>query len=215
MNKNHEKIWHAGVRILAISGKIGSGKDWLARAVLSAIRAHGCTCAISVAFADALKVNVLCLMPYGTSADVVNDSKTPETRVLLQRAGGEMRDKLGKDVYVRHLDAWLRMQCYRSGIDYVVVPDVRFANELEYLRSIGAIAVRLDAPTRTKLKLDTEFGGDIQARQRAETNISEVSLDDCHDLFDLVILNEPAQAAHVAQHDLPKVLSLLLSDKCQ
>jgi hypothetical protein len=98
----------------------------------------------------------------------------------------------------------------------VVVPDVRFPNELAYLRSKGAILVRLVSPERTQARLESEFGSphdpvhglaNKAALEAAAAHVSETALDNqpLAD-FDFVIANDPANAERVAEVDFPAIL---------
>lgn len=145
------------MKLLGLAGKSGAGKDTLANELTEK---YGF---IRVGFADALKESLLALDPviptvYGSTT--INHrlsylvrmhgwEKTkrtePEVRRLLQVFGTEVgRAVLGKDAWVHVLDR--KLQDMMHSDTKVVVADVRFRNEAEYIRGWGGTVVRVDRP---------------------------------------------------------------------
>ncbi|WP_410576640.1 hypothetical protein [Amycolatopsis sp. lyj-108] len=136
-------------RSVGIVGRMRSGKDTAAGVL---VRHHGYT---RLGFADPLKA-----MAYETSplvregerlADVVDrigweraKDAYPETRRVLQRLGVSAREALGPGVWVNALTDRVRLVH-----GPVVVPDVRFANEADELRSRGFVILRVRRPGLT------------------------------------------------------------------
>lgn len=152
-------------RIIGIAGAIGSGKDTIAGYLA---REHGYT---RVAFADALKGEVKLRFrrtllrisafvgPYEPAPvgpdheshlmqtpcedcriDWLIQHKPPIVRELLQEYGTEVRRKDDNHYWLKR---WTeRMQHYT----WVVVPDVRFENEMDWIRMHSGKVVRVHRP---------------------------------------------------------------------
>lgn len=110
--------------------------------------------------------------------------EVPDVRRLLQRLGVAAREHLGPDVWVRAAER------QRAGIDGpCVFTDVRFPNELDWLRYRGAVIVRIDRP-------GYEPGPDA--------HVSETALDDVwpdYTLLNIGTLTElHARVARLLEH---------------
>ncbi len=132
--------------IVGITGYAQHGKDTSAKVLVEEFDF------VRVGFADALKELALKVDPivsYHPDAleglmHVVNDrlsyvvqhqgweaaKKLPEVRRFLQVLGTEARNVLGEDVWVHALDNTLRERMTAAN---VVIPDVRFPNEANYV----------------------------------------------------------------------------------
>lgn len=104
-----------------------------------------------IAFADPIRQMALSINPYIVDPtldqptkykDLINDlgyensKKLPEVRRLLQVLGTEAgRDLFGTNVWIDVLDKNVR----KSTADLVVVTDVRFANEVDYIKRNGLL----------------------------------------------------------------------------
>lgn len=124
-------------RVVGLTGLAGSGKSTIARELVQVYRATPCSLAtwfkVPSAAQGAPLAEVFGVIP-----------KTPKTRSFLQRRGTEEgRDVHGDDWWIRHADADLyRLGSY--GVELVVVDDVRFRNEAEWVNSIpDSLLVRL------------------------------------------------------------------------
>ena len=112
-----------GTRVLGIGHKARHGKDTAATTLLRAIpRAR------RIGFADDLYT--IARIRHGMTA------KDP---ALLQRLGLEYRDEFGADVWIRSV----YLKLCDDPAPLVVIPDVRFPNELDFIRSLGGIALRV------------------------------------------------------------------------
>ena len=117
-------------------------------------------------FADALKDEVLDRLPrtlgaylestmhLENTADrrrLMYELKPPLVRALLQEYGTEVRRADDPRYWVKKVAGW--------GEDYrpqrLVVPDVRFRNEIEFVRALGGRYVRVDRPGVESVALDT------------------------------------------------------------
>ena len=113
-------------RIIGLMGYAHAGKDTAAEGLIAA----GWT---RVAFADALKAVAQHIGWDGR--------KDAHGRVLLQRLGVAVRDYVDSEAWVRAAARTI------DGIDGdVVVTDVRFPNEVEFIRARCGMVVRIDRP---------------------------------------------------------------------
>jgi hypothetical protein len=166
------------INIYAFSGKLGTGKDYLARKFIKINDLHNYA---YVCFSDIIKLNTIVFDKI--DFDRVFVAKDEESRSLLQRNGTENgRNKYGEDVWIRYMHNSIRMHAMR-GIKNVIITDLRFKNEYEYLNALGAVIFRIEAPQRHRDKVIEEFGTD-----RVMTHSSETDLDDVK--FEKTIRND-------------------------
>lgn len=133
--------------LIGITGLAGSGKDTAGAFLVE----RGWT---RIGFADALKDLALRINPLVAWEDMeadwrlsdaidtfgANEAKfrVPEVRRFYQALGNEAREVLGDTVW---LEAWKRQAVQH---DKVVVTDVRYPNEAEFIKSLGGRVVRID-----------------------------------------------------------------------
>ncbi|MBS1722828.1 MAG: hypothetical protein JSS66_07605 [Armatimonadetes bacterium] len=132
------------MKLIGVSGKKRSGKDTFYQFLANnpSLTVH------RVAFADALKAEVYerILQPDGLARDLMENDDTKERfRTLMQWWGTEYRRQLFRDDYwlvqlANTLEQWKDDDCI------VVVTDVRFPNEFEFIRSRGGLNVRIERP---------------------------------------------------------------------
>ncbi len=172
------------MQIIGISGKAGSGKDWLA-GLLGRVAGYK-----KWSFSLPMKA-----AGYGTgfSLEEVDVTKPPHVRAWLQRYGTEEhRDKYRPDFWLRCADYFLGVLAAQGMADRVVFPDVRFANELDWVHAHGGKVVRL-----WHSETDVVDGREGYSTPRpyplagteAASHISETALDHCG-RFDLEIVND-------------------------
>lgn len=162
------------MRVVAISGKKGTGKDWYASKLLNE-QPERC---VIVAFADALKMRL-----YGQDHyDVLAAKKTIQTRALLIETGTRERQEYGPDFFAKQLIALLELYS-RRGIRNVIISDLRLKDELYILQGAhasGTIAlhlVRMEAPERNRERIEQEANGNTELAAALAQDISEVDLD--------------------------------------
>jgi hypothetical protein len=139
-------------------------------------------------------------------------NKSAETRSKLQiyatdycRNGGELKIKDKFSIY-NEPSIWIKSlyleiknilsKSYDVKKDVFIITDVRFENEANFLKSIGANIVRIISPTRNNSKLLEEAKKNYTDENeinnfitRIKNHESETNLDKYH--FDYVINNEP------------------------
>lgn len=165
------------IDIVGLSGKIGSGKDHIARQYF---KPHG-----YYNFSLAWHFKVWLAGKGEATYEEVFHTKPPHVRDLLQKEGTERgRMVYGNDVWVNTMVNWMELLSDSWGINKFIVPDVRFKNEVAAIQSRGGRVIRIIAPEREKIANPTE---------EARNHISEIDLDD-YDIghFDGLIFNDPA-----------------------
>jgi hypothetical protein len=176
--------------LIGLCGKMGSGKDYIAsKYIIPYIENTLQLKTLQMSFADQLKVNIM--TKENISYQDVYINKTNETRCLLQREGTEQgRNIYGADIWLRYLENWINVYQQR-GIQAVVVPDVRFRNELDYIHKRGGFIIRVDAKTRNDMRLLNESKGDPKIYKRLALHQSECDLDALsNDKFDFILNND-------------------------
>lgn len=116
--------------IIGIAGKAGTGKSTLARVLSVAYCAH------TTAFADALKAGAYRI--YGASGWF--PQKEPYIRKWLQSRGEEGRAQEGN----LWLQVWESLYGY---LPAVIIGDVRYPNEVQFIQEKGGIVLYLDDGT--------------------------------------------------------------------
>jgi hypothetical protein len=172
--------------LIGLVGKLGSGKDYIADNIVIPLfkEPH-----LKMAFADQIKINVMTKNNIPFNDVYVN--KTEQSRTLLQQEGTEKgRDTINKNIWVDYLDNWIKIYKYK-GVEHFIVSDVRFKNELEYIKNNGGILIKIVAPSRNHARLTAESKCDTVAYNKIKSHISECDLDDIpEDQFDMIIDND-------------------------
>jgi hypothetical protein len=164
------------VDVVGLSGKAGSGKDFLAK---EALVPEGF---VPLALANQFKVDAVVKRGVNFGEVFGPMRKSPQTRDLLQKMGTEWgREKHGKDVWCKACE--LHMLFFlEHGIDKFCITDVRFQNEVEWIQDkLGGLVYRI-----------TGRGG--AESEETRQHISETELDGFNN-FDVVIDNSPERGA--------------------
>jgi hypothetical protein len=160
--------------IIGISGKAGSGKDFVGRTVLRPAGFH------QWAFAWPMKMLAL---GQGATYEEVFETKPPRVREMLQKIGTEEGwMKYGKDYWLKQTDGWLKTLHENLGINKFYFTDVRFPHEFEWVKNHGGAVVRLVHGDRAYPLAGTP----------AAEHSSETALDDYYRQWDLIITNDSA-----------------------
>ena len=167
------------VEIFAFSGKLGAGKDFLARALSLMLPASP---TLFTAVADQIKVSVI--TEEGADPDKVYGEKDQKTRSLLQKRGTEEgRKSKGENVWIDYLLAWINAH-QRRGLRRFFITDLRVPNEVERLREASNNVkyhlhlFRVESPCRTSAQMMRESRGNLETVSRIANHASEVALDD-------------------------------------
>ncbi len=182
------------MEIYAISGKMGSGKDYIMKKLfLPLLQEKEPKPTLFLAFADHIKVDACA--KGGVSYDRVYGEKDEESRQILQKMGTEEgRNKYGENVWINAVWTWMQVHHQQSGIERFILTDVRFLNELNFVKEKGGKVFRVHSPHRTNKRLEAEANGDPTVLQKIKTHPSETDLDK-YDDFDFVIFNDEGDDA--------------------
>ncbi len=136
----------AKVLLVGLSGKKRSGKD----TVFQMIQKAGVP-ALRFGFADPLKEEMA--WACNVSRDFIEENKD-KFRLGLQWWGSEFRRGLyGDDYWIKKMEKHvaeekqLLEQLHDTKLAFIVITDVRFPNEFDYVRNSGGIMVRVERDT--------------------------------------------------------------------
>ena len=177
--------------LIGICGKLGSGKDFIANNyIVPFIEKNLSKKCIQLSFADQLKVNTL-VKNQDITFESVYLKKTRQSRELLQKEGTDNSKRLyGENIWINYFSNWLKVFETR-GYTHCVCSDVRFKNEVDYIKSNGGIIIKVVGETRNETRLNQETSGDIDLYNKIKSHRSECDLDELDDnVFDLVIKND-------------------------
>jgi hypothetical protein len=162
-------------KVIGISGKAGSGKDYITQHYLRPLGYRQ--------FSLAWHFKIWIAGTGQATYDEVFNTKPPHIRKLLQEEGTERgRNVYGPNVWCDVATAWMQLLSETWGEDKFVFPDIRFPNEVEFIQKLGGKCYRVVAPEREALnKLTPE----------ARLHISETALDG-YKGFDGIIHNNPS-----------------------
>jgi hypothetical protein len=138
---------------VGVLGDAGAGKDTLAAQLM---QHQGYK---RRAFADQLKIDVYEMLFSGSSRldppnmseeemiEHINERKQePEMRAMLQAYGVFMRRYRNHAHWSNQVNMWILQQRNDNPGVHLVIPDVRFPNEVDMLRNMGFIIVKVDRP---------------------------------------------------------------------
>jgi hypothetical protein len=115
------------VKIICISAKAQHGKDTVAEMIQDELQSQGKRVLIAH-YADLLKH--ICRTFFNW-----NGEKDDAGRTILQRVGTDVVRKQRPDFWVEFIVDILNL--FPEDWDYVLIPDTRFLNEIEYLKEVG------------------------------------------------------------------------------
>ena len=123
--------------LIGLSGKKRSGKDTAATMIREALPHHN---VVTLSFALPLKAFVA--RAYNISVEQLENEKA-RWRKALQFTGSYCRELYGDDYWIRQVNVQLN-QC--TDTDVVIITDVRYRNEADYVRKLGGVVVRVNRP---------------------------------------------------------------------
>ena len=181
------------LELYGFSGKMGTGKNYISEKLFKAMLPVKNT--LVLALADHFKVE--CCAKDGIEYERVFVQKDGESRKLLQKRGTEEgRAIYGEDIWTRTLETWIRRH-HETGVERIIITDLRFRNEVEWVKSLGGMTFRITAPQRnqTRLREEAELMTSQEGTIEEKMNIianhpSETDLDGLDDEFDFNINND-------------------------
>jgi hypothetical protein len=127
--------------IIGVIGKKESGKTTFSNYLKEYCFSRG-EFAIKEAFGDALKKMLvesgLCI------EEEVYGKKTPLSRMLMQKIGTEIVRTVDYDYWCKVMWNKLKENCFQEPRCIVIIDDVRFQNEYNMLKSLGAIIIKVE-----------------------------------------------------------------------
>lgn len=170
--------------IIGFSGKLGVGKSYLAKILFGMSKKS-----IILNFADVPKLS--CIFSGIVTFENSFVEKTFESRSLIKKYCTDMREKHGKDVFIRQLEKVIKVIRFSMGDDVqIIIADIRFPEEIDFVQSQGGIVIRVDAPNRNHDALMKESLGNEQKYLEIATHPSEIALDNYGFEFDMRINND-------------------------
>jgi hypothetical protein len=157
------------MKIILVSAKAQSGKDFVSQILKSELESEGDNVLITH-YADLLKYICKTFFEW-------NGGKDTEGRTLLQYIGSDIIRKKDPNYWVNFIISILKL--FPNEWDYVIIPDTRFPNEIEELKSKfdDVITLRINR---------INFDNGLTEEQK--NHISETSLDNYD--FDYTIIND-------------------------
>jgi hypothetical protein len=176
------------MKLIGLSGHMGCGKNYIAEQIIYPHFKSNNNILI-IGFGDQMK-NELYARDLSLQYDDLYDHKTFETRNKLQQYGTENgRDKYHPDIWIRGLDIQIETFKRRSRGDcLIIVCDVRFINEAEYIKQKGGILFRINSPNRSNNRYLKEANNDPIKYEQIKNHKSETELNDYK--FDHLINND-------------------------
>jgi len=166
--------------VIGISGKAGSGKDFLACEIF---KPRGF---MQIALAWPIKAIAYARRPTGTTFEDIYDRKPPEIRKLLQHLGTEEgRDVYGESYWIDQTYALMRMIQRSTGNNQYVITDVRFPNEVEFIHNLGGLVIRVvgrqssladGEQHRSEIELDDFKGFDSIIQNQEGTTVQDIEI---------------------------------------
>jgi phosphomevalonate kinase len=177
------------MKLIGLSGKLGSGKNYIAEKIIAPYFKDKYNILI-IGFGDQVK-NELYARDLSLTYDLLYDQKSYESRKKLQEYATEHgREKYNEDMWIRGVDIQIETFCRRSSKEaLVIICDVRFINEAEYIKSKNGLVFRIISPNRTNIRYNNESNNDQIKYNNICKHKSEIDVDN-YNLFDLIINND-------------------------
>jgi phosphomevalonate kinase len=177
------------MKLIGLSGKLGSGKNYIAEKIIAPYFQDKYNILI-IGFGDQVK-NELYARDETLTYDLLYDQKSYELRKKLQEYATEYgRDKYNQDMWIRGLDMQIETFQKRSSKEaMILICDVRFVNEADYVKNKNGLLVKINSPNRTNSRYWKEADNDQLKYNNICSHKSEIDLDN-YKLFDLIINND-------------------------
>lgn len=125
----------AKAKVIGLTAPAGSGKDTVFAIIEELMDSKT---VVRVAFGDAVKEEVA--EQHSVSVEEIEENKE-SFRNVLQQWGTEHRRKKDPRYWIKQIETEVKM--LRDNADVVVITDVRFLNEAEYIKSLGGDVIKI------------------------------------------------------------------------
>lgn len=161
--------------IIGLTGKAGSGKDLCSELIKKRL---GNDSVESLAFAKPIKDAAKILFNF-TDEQLYDQIKKEEIDQRWGKSPRQILQWLGTDVLREHIDQDFFIKCVKQKIEnsdknFIVVTDVRFPNEAEFIKSIGGKVVKIVRPDA----ITTEHNGHITEQGIPESLVDNTIIND-------------------------------------
>jgi len=161
------------MEIIGLLGHQGVGKNYIAEKILPKILDKKPY--IVLALADHFKIDCIC--KHNAKYDKVYGKKDYDTRKLLQKIGTEEgRYIYGKNIWIKITETWIRIFNSR-GIKRFIISDIRFQNEVDWIKSLGGIVIKINAYNRYMNRVKQEGNNEKQKIYNIINHPSEKQID--------------------------------------
>ena len=161
------------MEIIGLLGHQGVGKNYIAEEILLKKLDYKPT--LVIAFADHFKIEGI--SKYDLEYDKVYGKKDFYTRKRLHLIGTEEgRQKFGYDIWIKTIHNWIKVYNSR-GIKRFIIPDVRFQNEVDWIKSLNGVVIKINAPNRYIARVKEEASNDNEKIQKIISHESENMID--------------------------------------
>lgn len=167
-------------KLIGISGKIGSGKDFYADFIMKKISSTYGIVPDHRKFAEKVK-EVTAVITNKPLETMYTQNGKNEFVPMFNATVGEMQQIIGTNIFRKYdNDFWVKVTLsdYEEGMS-MIISDVRFKNEADFIINMGGILIRLEGDP---LNIRANSSRDM-------THQSETDLDD-YDKFTIVHYNE-------------------------
>ena len=173
------------MEIIGLLGHQGVGKNYIAERILPKVLESKET--LVIAFADHFKIDGI--SKYDLDYDKVYGKKDYFTRKRLHLIGTEEgRQKFGYDIWIKTIHNWIKVFNSR-GVKRFIITDVRFQNEVDWIKSLNGTVIKINAPNRFMDRVKQEADNDCEKIQKIISHESESMIDEI-DNYDFILNND-------------------------
>ena len=191
------------MEIIGLLGHQGVGKNYIAEFLMNNILDKKPT--LIVAFADHFKIDCVC--KHNIEYEKVFYQKDNITRKKLQKIGTEDgRNKYGENIWINVTKNWMKTY-HERGIKRFIIADVRFQNEVDWIKSENGTIIKINAPNRYLERVMKESNNNPDEMNKIVNHISEKGIDEIKN-FDFEVNNDPDE-------DISKQLTEYMGDTWQ
>ena len=172
------------MNIIGISGKKGSGKDTFAKLLQKQLELATCKTVKIDSFAANLKY--CCALISGQPNYLFNNQNMKDKKAgFLNLTNRELMQKFGDLTRSLDKDIWIK-SLFSKYIDnppeYLIISDVRFKNEADYIKDIGGILIRIESDRVisdyhiSEIELDNYFKFDLKITNNKSVSLNELKI---------------------------------------